>query len=163
ALYFSHPGLKADRVPDPDPKKAGQFVANKFNVVIAPNTPVGIYDMRAIGKWGISNPRAFVVGELTEVQEKEPNNDVSQAQKVELNTTINGTIAPNVDVDYYSFAGKKGQRIVVHCASFSIDSRLDPEVRLYDAAGRLLAVNRRYADRDAVLDCVLAADGDYLV
>lgn len=163
ALYFSHPGLKGDRVPDPDPKKAGQFVANKFRVAIAPNTPVGIHDVRAIGKWGISNPRAFVVGELNEVQEKEPNNDVSQAQKVELNTTINGTIAPNVDVDYYSFTGKKGQRVVVHCASFSIDSRLDPEVRFYDSGGRLLAVNRRYQDRDAVLDCVLPADGDYLV
>jgi hypothetical protein len=163
ALYFSNPGLKADRVPDPDPKKAGQFVPNKFNITIAPTTPVGIYDVRAIGKWGISNPRAFAVGELNEVQEKEPNNDVSQAQKVELNTTVNGTIAPNVDVDYYSFAGKKGQRIVIHCASFSIDSRLDPEIRLFDAGGRLLAVNRRYLDRDAVVDCSLPADGDYLV
>src|SRR5438445_9009001 len=47
---------------------------SKFKVTIAANVAVGIHDVRLINKWGISNPRAFVVGDLAEVTEKEPNN-----------------------------------------------------------------------------------------
>ena len=48
---------------------------------------LGTHDVRIVSKSGLSNPRAFVVGEMTEVNESEPNNDVGQAQKIELNTT----------------------------------------------------------------------------
>ncbi len=159
ALYFSHPGLKAAGIPDP--MKPGSFLANKFTVTIAPDVAIGAHDVRAIGKYGISNPRAFVVGDLTEELEKEANNDVPQAQKIEVNSTVSGAINPNVDVDYYLFAGKKGQRLLIHCAAFSIDSRMDPYVEVRDASGKQLASNRRYQERDAFLECVLPADGDY--
>ncbi|MCS6976083.1 MAG: hypothetical protein NZM31_03605 [Gemmatales bacterium] len=163
-LHFSHPGLKAARVPDPDPNKAGQFVPNKFSVTIAPDVPLGIYDVRVLGKYGISNPRAFVVGDLNESQEKEPNNDPSQATPMELNSVVHGVINPNVDVDYFRFSGKQGQRVVIVCEASSVDSKLDPLVQLLRADHpHPLAVNRRYRDRDAVLDAVLPADADYLV
>jgi len=73
------------------------------------------------------------------VLEKEPNNDVPQAQRVELNSTINGSITAPTDVDYYVFSGKKGQRVVVSCLASSIDSRLFPAVEIYDSTGRQLA------------------------
>src|SRR5690349_15522689 len=63
-LYFSHPGITAVRklaplkplqtVPDPLP--------NEFSVTIAADVPPGMYDVRAIGTFGMSNPRFFVVG-----------------------------------------------------------------------------------------------------
>lgn len=163
-LHFSHPGLKAARVPDPDPNKAGQFVPNKFTVTIAPDTPLGIHDVRVLGKYGISNPRAFVVGDLNETLEKEPNNEPAQATAIELNSVVHGVINPNVDVDYFRFAGKQGQRVVIVCEASSVDSKLDPLVQLYRADHpHPLAVNRRYRDRDAVLDAVLPADAEYLV
>ncbi len=186
ALYFNHPGFKVERVPEPakppakpDAKPGDKpadkpeakpeakpeppkFVPNKFKVTIEGNVPPGIYDVRAIGKWGVSNPRAFAAGELNEVLEKEANNDVPQAQKIDLNTTVSGVINPNVDVDLYSFTGNKGQRVLIVCEASSIDSRADPRVELYHG-NRLLAANRRYLDRDAVLDYVLPADGEYLV
>jgi hypothetical protein len=161
ALYFSVPGVTARRIPDF--WKPTSSVPNRFIVTIPPNTPLGIHDVRVIGRFGISNPRAFVVGEFNELLESEGNNDVPQAQKIELGTTVNGNINPNTDVDYFAFAGKNGQRVVIHCAAFSIDSRLDPQLQLYDANGRLLAANRRYAERDAVIDATLAVDGDFLV
>jgi hypothetical protein len=161
ALYFSHPGIKAERVPDP--MKAGSFVANKFKVTIDGNVPLGIHDVRAIGRFGISNPRGFAVGDLNEVLEKEPNNDVPQAHKIELGTTVSGAISANVDVDYFLFAGKKGQRVVLACAAGSLDSRLDPQLQLFDPAGRQIAANRRYGERDAVADVILPADADYTV
>src|SRR5205807_6932782 len=96
----------------------------KFKVTIPAGTPVGTCDARLVGRWGVSNPRAFVVGDLPEVLEKDPNDDVEQAQRVALGTTVNATISSPTDVDYYVVAGKKGQRLVATCQAESIDSRL---------------------------------------
>lgn len=179
-LLFSQPGIKAEPVappatpePKPDPKKKppkrrkgpamGKPVVTRFKVTIDSTVPVGIHDVRLVNKWGVSNPRAFVVGDLAEVQEKEPNSDVEQAQRVALNSTINGGMASPTDVDYYVFPGKKGQRVIVSCLASSIDSRFTPGLELYDAAGKQLAANRNYSERDALADCVLPEDGDYYV
>jgi hypothetical protein len=175
ALLFSHKGIKATPIipptpppPKPDPKKPApppppKPPITKFSVTIDASTPPGTYDVRFVNKWGISNPRAFVVGELTEVAEKEPNDNDDKAQRVEINSTITGVIANPVDVDYYVFAGKKGQRVVVSCLASSIDSRLDPELKLYDSNQKQLASNQHYQGKDALLDCTLPADGDYYV
>ncbi|MBN9119114.1 MAG: pre-peptidase C-terminal domain-containing protein, partial [Planctomycetes bacterium] len=164
-LYFSAPGLKAERVPDPpaDPKKKAPAPRAKFKVTVAADAPVGVHDLRVVGKWGISNPRAFAVGELPEVAEKEPNSDVPQAQRVELGTVADGVIADRTDVDYFAFAGKKGQRVVAHCAASSVDSRLTAHLQLFTADGRELAGNHFYRDRDALVSAELPADGDYHV
>jgi hypothetical protein len=166
ALYFSDGRLKAELVPPPppDPKvKNPPPHPLMFKVTIPADMPVGIYDVRAVGKWGITNPRAFAVGDLAEVMEKEPNNDVDKAQKVELNTTINGNIGATTDVDYSVFTGKKGQRVLVICEASSIDSKLNPLVEVYTTKGLRLAGNSQYFDRNAVVDCILPDDGDYLV
>jgi hypothetical protein len=148
-LYFSHPGFEARRVPDP--AKAGQFVPNQFDVVIAHNVPQGFHDVRVLGKYGVSNPRCFVVGGLPEALEKEPNNNRTQAQEIPLGVTINGQIAPNVDVDYFKIAGAKGQRVVLHCLAGAIDSRMSPDLSVYTAAGKLRAKARLAGERNAIL------------
>jgi hypothetical protein len=188
-LLFSHPGIKSEPIfppppptPKPDPKKPAPKAdpkqqasktgvmtdparppIAKFKITVGSDVPVGIYDARLIGQWGISNPRAFIVGDLNEVAEKEPNNDVDQAQRIEVNSTINGAIAAPTDVDFFVFTGKKDQRIIVSCLASSIDSRLQPALELYDSAGQRLAFNRHYQDYDALLDCTLPGDGDYYI
>ncbi len=104
-----------------------------------------------------------MVGDQTAVVEKEPNNDIEEAQRVELNTAIHGTLSTPTDVDYFVFAGKKGQRVVVSCLASSIDSRAQPALQLFSKAGELLAANRDYQGTDALLDRVLPEDGDYYV
>lgn len=173
ALLFSHPGIKAEPIippppPPPDPKKpppkpAPKPQVTRFKVTIPGDVPVGLHDVRLVNSWGVSNPRAFAIGDQNEVLEKEPNNDPPQAQRVELNSTVNGTITPSTDVDYYVFAGKKGQRVIVSCLGSGIDSRLNPELRVFDATQRQLAYGRNYQERDALVDLTLPADGDYFV
>lgn len=177
-LQFSHSGLKAEPIvapePPPDPKKpkpapmpkrgrGPKRIATKFKVAIAPGVPVGAYDVRLINKWGVSNPRPFVVGELNEIEEKEPNNDVAQAQKVELNSVVNGQINSPTDVDYFKFSGKKGQRVLMHVAASSIDSRAKPAIEVYEASGNRLTTARNYEGTDALGDVILPADGEYLI
>jgi hypothetical protein len=172
-LLFTHPNIKAEPIqppappPDPkaDPKKPpmpGPQVT-KFKVTIAADVPPGLYDARLANAHGVSNPRAFVVGDLNEVMEKEPNNDIPEAQRVELNSTINGNMSSPTDVDYYVFAGKKNQRVVFSCLSASIDSRMHPEFRVYDAKGKHLATGRQHNRLDALTDLTLPEDGDYYV
>jgi hypothetical protein len=172
-LVFSHPGIKAEPIipPPPRPKidpkskkplpPPPPLPVTKFKVQVGADVPPGAYDVRLVNKWGISNPRAFVVGNLNEVLEKEPNDDVDKAQKVEVGTTVNGVIANGVDVDYYVFAGKKGQRVLIHCAGPSIDSRLNPEMRLLNSVGRQLDMDRPPPGEDGLIDVTLPEDGDY--
>ena len=43
--------------------RAAEPLANEFTVTIAADVPPGIYDVRAVGTFGVSNPRSFVVGD----------------------------------------------------------------------------------------------------
>ena len=66
-------------------------------------------------------------------------------------------------MDDFLFAGRKGQRVVASLLSSSLDSRLIAAVEVFDAAGRRLAAGRESRGTDALADCTLPADGDYLV
>ncbi len=176
-IVFSHTGIKAEIIPtappmvDPKTKQPrgrrgmAQLAAGlvKCKVTIAPGTPLGNHDIRLIGKWGASNPRTFLVGDLPEIDEKEPNNDTAQAQRVEINTTINGTIANPTDVDYYILKATRGQRVLISCLASSIDSRLQPAIEVYDSKDRQIAANRSYQGYDALADYTAPDDGDYFV
>lgn len=175
AMIFSHAGIKATPIipptpppPKADPKKPAPPPPppppiTQFKVTIAKDVAPGFYDVRFANKWGVSNPRVFVVGTLKEVAEKEPNNELEQAQRVELGSTINGVVAAPTDVDYFTFAGSKGQRVVVSCLCASLDSRLHPEMRLLDPNGREIATHQPIPGQDGVVDAVLPSDGDYVI
>ncbi len=67
-LYFSHPGIKGELTGP-----------NKFRVTIASDVPPGPYDVRAVTSRGLSNFRAFSVGDRPEIVEQEPNDEPSKA------------------------------------------------------------------------------------
>ena len=170
SLYFSIPGARAEYIgpasnpkTGKQPKLPGPQASFRFKVTLPEDAKPGIQDIRVVTKGGISNPRAFAVGDLKEFMETEPNDDVPQANKVKLNSTVNGVISAPTDVDYFQFSGKKGQRVVLSCLTSSIDSKLDAMIEVYSKDDRYLGSGRGYHDRDALMDCVLPADGDYLV
>ena len=163
-LLFSVTGFKAQPVGETkvDPKAPkGQPAATVKFKVTAP--AAGVFDVRVVSKSGLSNPRTFLVGELAEVNETEPNNDLGQAQKIELETTVNGVISAPTDVDFVSFKAKAGQNIVVYCLTTSIDSRLSADILVSTSDGKAIAANRGYRGGDAVLDFKAPSDGEYLV
>lgn len=199
-LLFSHPGITAAVIHPPEPKdpkadpkkapptmgkrKGPPAAAVKFKVTVAADVPAGQYDVRVANRFGVSNPRAFVVGTLPEVDEIEPNDEAlspdpasalaggmtvipgrggPKAQRIELGTTVNGVIGTPTDVDYTVFAGKAGQRVLASCLASSIDSRARPLVEIYDPTGRRLGLSRNYAGTDALADVTLPSDGDYYV
>ena len=147
-LHFSHAGITSAPAKD----------ANKFTVTLGADVPSGFYDARFVGRYGVSNPRAFVVGDLPETIESSGNNSPETAAVLTPVTTVNGR-APANAVDWFKLTAKKGRRIFFDCAAKSIDSRMDAVLTLCDANGRELERNRR----GGVLDFTAPADGEYLL
>ena len=87
-LSFNHPDITAVQKMQESGGKQ-QPVANTFVVTIGPDVPAGLYEARAAGYYGLTNPRTFVVGQRPEVKETEPNNAVEQATAIEADTVIN--------------------------------------------------------------------------
>ena len=162
-LLFNHPGIVAaakmqDVAGKPTP------VINQFAITVAADVPPGNYEVRAVGFFGISNPRTFVVGAKKELNETEPNNTRETAPVIELNQTANGRVNGATDIDWFKFAGQAGQRVLGDCAARRLDSKLDANLELYDATGKRLAAARNtLVNKDALLDVTLPADGDYFV
>jgi hypothetical protein len=159
-LLFSHPGIAAEPVKAvPDRLRPQARVApGTFAVRVAADVPPGVYEVRAAGVFGISNARRFVVGEVDEVLEREPNNDPATAQELALDGIVNGTLdAQNFDA--YRVAVKKGQRLLADCQALRIDSRAQPVLQLLDANGREVrrVLGTKY--RDPLLDVSVEADG----
>jgi hypothetical protein len=164
-LYFSQKGLTAKPVP-PDPKDANKN-KGKFLVSVAADVPVGPYDVRVVTAAGASNFRAFLVGDVPEYVEKEdtkkPNNEFPNAERVAVPVVVNGRMNGGTDVDHYVFAAKKGQRLIINCWAWRIDSRLDATMMLYDGKGRELAYSGDFYGKDPFIDFTVPEDGDYVV
>jgi hypothetical protein len=165
ALHFSNPGITAvQKTQAPALGETGpQPTPNQFTVTIAPEVQPGLYEVRASGKYGVSNPRAFVVGTRNELIEKEPNDASSQATDVPLGTVVNGQSNGANDQDFFQFTAKAGQRVILDCQAYRIDSRMDPSLVLYDPGGKELDRSRDMNRRDPLIDFTAPADGTYFV
>ncbi|MGF1577889.1 MAG: hypothetical protein ACFCD0_00845 [Gemmataceae bacterium] len=172
-LLFSHPGIKAELAAEKkepvDPIKGGtkkstpSETVRRFKVVIAPNTPFGMHDVRVVGFGGMSLSKTFIVSDIKELSEEEVNDDIPEAQKLTINSAITGVLLEKDDVDYYQFEGKEGQRIIFSCLAYSIDSRAEPHIQVLDSQGRLLGSNHSHSVTDALLDVILPRDDQYFV
>ncbi len=177
-LHFSHEGIKAERkMAEPTPFDDGpQSVPNVFLVTVAGNVAPGTYEIRCQGKYGLSNPRTFVVGALPEFIELEPNGEgnlppwteteagrVNPANEVVLPVTINGQSSGGPDVDWFRFAGRQGERVLLEGHAARIDSRMEMVVTLYSEVGVILGEGRGGAASDPLVDVTLPADGSYFV
>ncbi len=137
---------------------AGQPEPNKYVVTIAADCPVGIHEARVMTRLGISSSRAFCVGTLDEAVQAKANTTLATAMELKVNSICNATMTQRA-VDHYVFEAKKGQRVIVDCATRGIDSKLDAVVIVADAAGRDLLVERR----GGALDFSVPNDGKYVI
>ena len=151
-LFFSHKGITAAQKKD----DKGNVVANQYTLAIAKNVPVGIYDVQVGGgQFGISNVRAFAVGDLPE-EKSTAGTSADKAMEMKLGTTINGQ-ASSRNYSYFKIALKKGQRILVECQAADIDSKMAP-VLVLKGANELELERNRFGEP---LDFTAAVDGDY--
>ncbi len=141
-----------------------------LEVTIDPDAEPGVRELRLVTPAKVSNPIRFVVGELPEFRETEPNEEPDDATVVDsLPAVLNGQILPG-DVDRFRFRGRKGQRLVVAVQARKLVPYLadavpgwfQATVSLCDAEGRELAFDDDFRfDPDPVLYYELPRDGQY--
>lgn len=135
------------------------------NLVIAPEARLGEHSMRVRTPGGISELRSFWVGQFPTVIEVEPNATFDQAQRVELNTTVQG-VAGSEDDDYYVCTLKKGQRLSVEVEAMRLGRRMfDAYVAILDPKKFELAAcdDTPLLRNDCFASIIAPEDGDYRI
>ena len=145
-LRFSTPGIAASL-------KDGSH----FTITASTNVAPGIYDARVIGRFGASNPRAFVIGAEPQVANAGTNKSFASSQRIEINSAVVGRSAA-ATMDSFKFKAAKDQSLTFQCESRRIDSRMEPVLTLLDSSGKEL----KHA-RAAILEHTFAADGEFFL
>ena len=159
-------GLTVRLLPGSDAKSV------HLSVGIAPGAELGEHDLRIMSQNGVSNRARFLVGQLPEITETEPNSDFAHAQRLPaLPVLVNGRIDQN-DRDYFRFAAKAGQtlvcevqaRAIVPYIADAVPGWFDPILTLYDGNGKALqTVDDFRFNPDPVLFFTVPKDGEYVL
>lgn len=131
------------------------------HVEITADAPLGEKLWRLSCARGGTGARPFIVGDLPEFIETEPNSLPAEAQRVEMPVTINGQIAGESDLDYFRFDAKADDVVRVDVAAARLGSALDPIVQVIGPDGNRVAADDMRIGADPVLAFRAAASGEY--
>lgn len=163
-LEFFHPGIRSTPVLPP----AGEFdpepppVSGKVRVAIAADTPPGIYDAVAIGRFGASNPRAFMVGTAPEASKTAPIDTRDKAMTVPADGVVHGRPQAGA-ADHFAVELAAGARLRAEVWARRLDSRFDAVLELLDPDGKTVARSHRPREEDAVLEATAAVSGRHVL
>lgn len=163
-IMFSHPGITgaAKMTEANEFVKTPRPVGNVFAIEVKPDVPPGNYDIRVVGRFGVSNPRTFVVGSTDELVEAAGNNAPDKAMELPVGAVVSGRADANVR-DFYRVALQAGQRVIIDCQAKRIDSRMDATLVVYSAEGRELSRSRDAKSSDPQIDFTAPAAGQYVI
>jgi len=163
-LEFFHPGItSAAIVPaatefDPAPRP----VAGRVRVRIAADVQPGPYDAVAIGRFGASNPRTFMVGTAPEVLKTAAIETPAQALETPADSVVSGRTQANA-ADHVAVTLKAGARLRAEVWAQRLDSRLDAVLEALDPSNAVVARARRPRDGDPVVDFTARVEGRHVI
>jgi hypothetical protein len=134
----------------------------KFRVAAAADCATGFYEVRAAGRYGISTPLPFIVGDSPELIDPGKNHTLETATALSLPGAVHGRTDAEQQ-DFYKFAARAGQTLYVTCSGFALDSLIDAVISVHDLRGMTLARGDDEFDRDAMLTFTPPSDGDYFI
>ena len=132
------------RYVEPEPYHAPTMLAAAYprewsaRVTLAPDASVGPRAWRITSAQGGTSARLFVVGDLPELVETEPNSAPERGEAVSFPLTLNGQINPREDRDYFRLSLRAGQAISFEGVAQRIGSPADLVCEILDGAGRML-------------------------
>jgi hypothetical protein len=133
-----------------------------MKITIAPGVPSGPYDVVAVGRFGVSNPRIFMVGLAEEAAKQVGNDTPEKAQPVATDVTISGIATANV-ADHYAITLAAGQRVHVEAWARRIDSRMTASLAILDSSGAVVAKSQKIEEEDPSLDFTARVAGRHVV
>ena len=134
---------------------------------IAPDAPVGLREVRVVGRHGTSTAWPFEVSHTADIVETESNNTPESATTIDLPSLINGVVNPGGDEDYYIFEATEGQRCVFSAKAYRLNNVsqqfFNPTISVFDAKGVEIARSNGFYSLDPLIDVTIPADGRYLL
>lgn len=137
--------------------------AEKMTLRLDANARIGTQELRTTAASGLSNPFSFVVSDVPETMESEPNSSPTHANPISLPTAINGRIQNAKDYDAFKVHVEKDERWVFDVAAQRFGSALDALLTLTDDRGNVLQKNDDANGPDARIDQTFSAAGDYIL
>ncbi|XZE52460.1 hypothetical protein SH139x_004153 [Planctomycetaceae bacterium SH139] len=163
-LLFSHPGITAE-VQTGEPRPFSDHPTIKygsFNLTVAEDVPAGRYEVWAVGRHGVSNPRSFVVSPLPHTLLPTPSHQPEQPSSIQIPGVIQAK-STAATLDYFSLQLPQAQSLKLECLAQQIDSRMIGYLKLYDFSGRQIAARHGADGFDPVLVVNDLPAGDYLL
>ena len=133
SLLFSDARLKAEA-------KAGSTTV--FRVTAPAELPVGVYDVRLVGRFGASNPRAVWVGPLPELVAPVQHANPTTAMDLPMGSGVSDRVAANT-ASWFKIAAPEGAALVARVLAAGLDSHLDPVISVLDLNRHELARSAR--------------------
>jgi hypothetical protein len=158
-VLLYQPGLEVLKLEAVDDKTV------KIRLKIAADAALGEHTLRLRSATGVSDLRTFSVGPFPIVDEKEPNNNFKEPQKIGLNVTVVGVIT-NEDVDYFSVELKKGQRLSLELEGIRLGTSLfDAYIAVLDTKRFEIvsADDTALLMQDPFLSMLAPEDGTYII
>jgi hypothetical protein len=164
SLWFSHPGITAElKTLDPlplSPDRQPQY--GQFTVTLSPDVPPGRYELRTIGRHGISNPRAFLATSLACEKPPAISHDPAMPTRLAVDGIVHGR-ATAAEIDYFGIAIDVPRAVTIELLAQEIDSRMIGQLRLYDSSGRVVAAARGGDEVDPSITLEPLPAGQYLL
>jgi hypothetical protein len=98
-----------------------------------------------------TNVLPFAVGDDPEAAETEPNNDLAQANRINVPAAINGRIQQPGDVDHFLITAQANQTLLLDVRARRLESPLDSFLTIMNAQGGVHAENDDFVDPDQPL------------
>ncbi|MBL9125689.1 MAG: PPC domain-containing protein, partial [Planctomycetaceae bacterium] len=137
----------------------------KLSVRVAADAEPGLYWLRFYDAAGATAPTPFVVGQLPETVDAEPNERPGQAQQItQPSVIVNGRLARRGDVDHFGVKLAKGQTLVARIdAQQPLESPVDCLLEIVTPAGFVSVRNEDHLGLDPRVVFVAPTDGQYFV
>lgn len=134
-------------------------------LVIDPDAPIGVRELRIVGKNGASTAWPFEITDVADTVETESNNEYESATAIQLPIIVNGLIGTGGDEDFFTFEGLKGDRCVFNLKAYRYNKIsqqfFNPTISLFDTDGKELARSNGFYSLDPLIDFTLPDDGIY--
>ena len=183
-VVFNHTGIKGEIIPisqeelqkskkkrrrlndQSSPQLADKV---KIKITIDDNVPCGLYDLRLQSPKGLSNKLPFEVSSYPNFIERKQSS-LAKPNKVEqLPAVLCGQVTPG-GIDYFKFAGNKGETIVasvkgrqlVPYIADAVPGWFQPVIKIMDSKGKEVAYcDDYYHHVDPVIMVTLPKSGNY--
>lgn len=124
-----------------DARITSQPSGSGFSVFVPTNVPTGLVEAWFVGRFGTSTPRRLLISANPEIVLPATNHSRSTAFALPPSAAVNGRLEAS-QVAWFRCPSPGAAGLRLHVATASLDSRVEPDLAVWDSAGRQLARSR---------------------